>query len=98
MLRGVLALLLGRRLGDFNGQPKLLETSLAKAAAAGAPNDFTFDLWLYARFPRKRAASIEVLQKARLHGRSTWNVNWRAKARLFLAYLKTALSLRLSRP
>jgi len=98
VLRGVLALVLGRRLGDFNGQPKLLETSLAKAAAAGAPNDFTFDLWLYARFPQKRAASIEVLQKARLHGRSTWNVNWRAKARLFLAYLKTALSLRLSRP
>jgi capsule biosynthesis phosphatase len=96
LLRGVLSWRLTRRVGEFNGQPKLLARSRIQAGLEQAPDDFTFDLWLYMQFAPDETAAFEVLQRGRLHGRSSWNTNWQAKARLFRAYLRTARRLRRS--
>jgi glycosyltransferase involved in cell wall biosynthesis len=75
-------LLLARPLFDINAQPNLFPRSLFESWTS-APKDFSLDLFAYhsAKAAGFRVVRFPVAFYAREHGRSHWNVNWRAKVK-----------------
>ena len=91
-------LLFARPLWDINAQPTMLPRS-AYAAWVGAPTDFALDLFAYhaARGAGLRVRRLPVRFGARLHGVSSWNVDWRAKRKFIARTIAFSLALRKGR-
>ena len=87
--------LLGARLWDINAQPTLFHRSLFESFR-DPPWDFALDLYVYAEARQKglRVERFPVLFGPRAHGRSHWNIDWRAKARFIRRTLGYSVALR----
>lgn len=88
-------ILLGRPLRDINAQPNLFPRVLYESWG-DAPTDFSLDLFVYAtarsrRFTVKR---FPVLFAPRVHGVSSWNVDWAAKRRFIRRTMDFSFRLR----
>jgi polyisoprenyl-phosphate glycosyltransferase len=88
--------LLRRRMWDINAQPNLFPRAFYEAVVAGAPHDFSLDLYFYhaARVHGLRMIRFPVRFGARLHGVSHWNVDWTAKRKFIERTMKFSLELR----
>ena len=73
VLRTIISILMRRKVGDFNGQPKLMPRLRVQPGADTYPNDFALDLALYLQFQSSEIIQLPVLQAARLFGESSWN-------------------------
>jgi hypothetical protein len=87
--------LLRRPLWDINAQPTLFPASFF-AGWTDPPTDFSLDLYAYHRAVDAglRVARFPVSFGARQHGVSSWNVDWRAKARFIRRTAGYSLALR----
>lgn len=92
VLRQVLSMILGVRLKDFNGQPKLIDKSALLFPIHTFPNDFSFDLMLFKSIRFKRF--YPILENKREVGESSWNTGMSAKYRLFKSYIKSARNIK----
>lgn len=87
--------LFGSRLWDVNAQPTLFHRSFMEGWS-DPPMDFSLDLFAYAT-ARSRGLSVSrfpVFFGERMHGRSHWNVDWRAKARFIRRTLLYSFGLK----
>jgi glycosyltransferase involved in cell wall biosynthesis len=91
-LRVVLSTMLGQRLKEFNGQPKLVNRAAMTVSIDQFPNDFTFDLMLYLASGKKNF--YPILEQKRESGDSSWNRGLSSKYRLFRSYLKSACKIK----
>lgn len=92
MLRAVLSIVLGKRLAEFNGQPKLIDRSSLITPMNQFPNDFSFDLMLYLAAGNKKF--YPILERQRVTGESSWNHGLRSKCKLFKAYIDSARKMK----
>jgi glycosyltransferase involved in cell wall biosynthesis len=84
-----------RRLWDINAQPTMFGRSFF-TTWKNPPSDFSLDLFAYAS---ARAAGLSVERipvhfGERAHGRSTWNLDWRAKMKFARRTVAYSLKLR----
>ena len=89
--------LMGRILRDVNAQPNLMHRSVVDAWT-DPPKDFSLDLFALAN-AKKRALDvvrIPVLFPERIHGQSSWNVDWAAKRKFIGRTLDYSFRLRRS--
>jgi glycosyltransferase involved in cell wall biosynthesis len=89
------SLLLGRLLRDINAQPTLFPRSFF-ARWRGAPSDFSLDLFAYATAKAEGLAvrRFPVLFAPRVHGVSSWNVDWAAKRKFIRRTLDYSFRLK----
>ena len=89
------SLLLGRALRDINAQPTLFPRSFF-ATWQGAPPDFSLDLFAYATAKAEGLAvrRFPVLFAPRVHGVSSWNIDWAAKQKFIRRTLGYSFRLR----
>jgi len=87
--------LMGRVLRDVNAQPNLMHRSVVDAWQE-PPRDFSLDLFALANAKRRhlKVVRIPVLFLERVHGRSSWNVNWAAKKKFIARTLDYSFRLR----
>lgn len=88
-------LLLARPLRDINAQPNLFARAFFESWSE-APDDFSLDLFVYAS---AKAAGLKVkrfpvLFASRVHGVSSWNVDWAAKRRFIRRTMDFSFRLR----
>ena len=83
----IVSLIQGRRIREFNGQPKVIRKRDINGKIELFPDDFTFDLKLYLSITDNNKLFLSVLQKNRIHGVSTWNFGVMAKIKLFYNYI-----------
>lgn len=88
-------LLMGRVLRDVNAQPTLFHRD-THAAWDNPPDDFSLDLFALANAKRKGldVKRIPVLFPERIHGQSSWNVDWAAKRKFIKRTLDYSFRLR----
>jgi len=88
-------LLFGRRLTDVNAQPTLFHRDFF-AGWANPPHDFALDTYAFAlaRNDGLKVARFPVRFTDRLHGKSHWNINWRAKLKFIKRTLDFSFRLR----
>ncbi|MEO0818005.1 MAG: glycosyltransferase family 2 protein [Pseudomonadota bacterium] len=88
-------LLMGRVLRDVNAQPNLMHRSVVDAWET-PPKDFSLDLFALANAKSRGldVVRIPVLFPERLHGQSSWNVNWAAKRKFIARTLDYSFRLR----
>jgi glycosyltransferase involved in cell wall biosynthesis len=89
--------LLRRPLWDINAQPTLFPASFF-AGWVDPPTDFSLDLYGYHRAVDSgmQVARFAVSFGARQHGVSSWNVDWRSKAKFIRRTTTYSLALRRS--
>lgn len=90
------SILLRKRLWDINAQPTMFRSNFFQALSHNAPNDFSLDLFFYF-MAKKMGLSIfrfPVHFSSRLHGVSSWNINWASKKKFIIRTIKYSLSLR----
>jgi polyisoprenyl-phosphate glycosyltransferase len=87
--------LMGRILRDVNAQPNLMHRSVVDTWQE-PPGDFSLDLFALAHAKRRhlKVVRIPVLFPERMHGRSSWNVNWAAKKKFIARTLDYSFRLR----
>jgi polyisoprenyl-phosphate glycosyltransferase len=88
-------ILLSRPLRDINAQPNLFPRDLYEHWGE-APTDFSLDLFAYAS-AKSRGLKVErfpVLFAPRVHGVSSWNVDWSAKRRFIRRTVDFSFRLR----
>lgn len=88
VLRLMLCGMLGRRISDFNGQPKLLLRAPIMQVISGLPHDFCLDLALYLLFAEQDLLKLPIIQANRRHGESSWNTKFGARATMAGSYLR----------
>ncbi len=91
-------LLLGRRLGEINAQPKVFRSALL-AHLPDPPSDFAFDFYVLARALEAGYAlrEIDVQFPPRRHGQSNWAATTRSKARTIARFVRYMVRYRLGR-
>jgi polyisoprenyl-phosphate glycosyltransferase len=90
-------LLLRVGLWDINAQPTMFGRAFF-ADWASPPHDFSLDLFAYSQ-AKRMGLTVErfpVRFGVRVHGVSTWNVNWRAKRKFIQRTMSYSLRLRRS--
>lgn len=94
-MSGFETVLLRRRLWDINAQPTLFPASFF-AGWTDPPTDFSLDLYAYHRAVDSglQVARFPVAFGARQHGVSSWNVDWRSKAKFIRRTTTYSLALR----
>jgi len=70
-LRIFLALVLKKKVGDFNGQPKILQ-KLPESVISKAPNDYTLDMYLWIKNSKSSNIFLKSIQHKRYSGSSSW--------------------------
>jgi glycosyltransferase involved in cell wall biosynthesis len=87
--------LLRRPLWDINAQPTLFPTTFF-AGWTDPPTDFSLDLYAYHRAVEQglRVERFPVSFGARQHGVSSWNVDWRSKAKFIRRTTTYSLALK----
>ena len=93
-LRGLMTIIFGQVIKDFNGQPKIFPRLFIQSKLESAPSDFTFDLWLYVHLMKTRMNFLPIIQKNRLQGDSTWNRGLSSQLKLALTFLKQAFIIK----
>jgi len=90
--------LLGRRLGEINAQPKVFPSDLL-AQLPDPPLDFAFDLYVLARALEAGYAvrEIDVQFPPRTYGQSNWAATTRSKARTIARFVRYLVRYRLGR-
>lgn len=88
-------LLLSRPLRDINAQPNLFSRAFYERWGA-APADFSLDLFVYASAKAMglKVKRFPVLFAPRVHGVSSWNVDWAAKRRFIQRTMDFSFRLR----
>ena len=88
-------LLLSRPLRDINAQPNLFPRAFYERWGA-APADFSLDLFVYASAKAMglKVKRFPVLFAPRVHGVSSWNVDWAAKRRFIQRTMDFSFRLR----
>ncbi len=89
ILRLLLSIISFKKIGDFNGQPKILRKSMIKNIR-DLPSDFCIDFALYRMFEDNFKA-IPIIEKKRQYGSSSWNKNFLKWVKIFLRYLSYAM-------
>ncbi|MEM1149818.1 MAG: glycosyltransferase family 2 protein [Pseudomonadota bacterium] len=89
--------LMGRILRDVNAQPNLMNRSVVDAWT-DPPKDFSLDLFALANAKKRGldVVRIPVLFPERIHGQSSWNVDWAAKRKFIGRTLDYSFRLRRS--
>ena len=89
ILRTLLSIISFKKIGDFNGQPKILRRSMIKNIN-DLPSDFCIDFAIYRIF-EDNFKSFPIIQKKREYGSSSWNKDFLKWAKIFLRYLSYAI-------
>ena len=89
ILRTLLSIISLKKIGDFNGQPKILRRSMIKNIN-DLPSDFCIDFAIYRIF-EDNFKSFPIIQKKREYGSSSWNKDFLKWAKIFLRYLSYAI-------
>jgi capsule biosynthesis phosphatase len=77
----------GKRIPDFNGQPKLISRDQLNISAL--PNDFTFDYCLVKQL--ESFETLAIIEHERSTGNSSWSASFSKRFGIFLTYLRSAL-------
>lgn len=82
-------------LSDINGQPNIMPKKLYNLYP-NPPNDFSFDLYYYilARKSNYLIKRFPVYFQTRIHGSSSWNINWKSKLRFIKRTILFSFKLR----
>jgi len=91
ILRQILSIKLGKKLKDFNGQPKLIDRSSISVPINTFPDNFSFDLMLYVFSHEKQF--FPIFERPRKFGESSWNYGLISKFHLFKSYLRSATEI-----
>jgi capsule biosynthesis phosphatase len=95
ILQKVISLIVGDKVGDFNGQPKLVNRqSISSVSSLGA--DYTFDLSLYLSFITKKGMVLPIIQRDRIAGVSSWAGDMGKQLKIMLSYVRCAFSVKKS--
>lgn len=88
---------MGARLWDINAQPVMFHSAFFQTWIS-PPKDFSLDLYAFhqARVQRLKVARFKVDFKARQHGTSHWNVDWKSKWRFIQRTLEYSWALKRS--
>lgn len=88
-------LLLRTSLWDINAQPTMFSKSFFNSWT-NPPHDFSLDLFAYwnAKQQQLEIQRIPVLFSKRVHGQSSWNVNWSGKKKFIQRTVDYSLKLR----
>lgn len=89
-------ILLRKIFWDINAQPNMFKAQFFRTWAENAPHDFSLDLFAY--FMAKKMG-LEIFRfpvrfSDRLHGTSSWNINWVAKKKFISRTIKFSMHLR----
>jgi capsule biosynthesis phosphatase len=87
MLQKIISCLLMTKVGDFNGQPKIFSKKFIPNDLQRAPDDFTFDLWLYIKLKKYKIEKLHTYQSEREYSISSWNRGIKDKFNLFIKYI-----------
>ncbi len=89
------SLILWTPMWDINAQPNIFPRKFFEKWQ-NAPFDFSFDLYYYyvATKNRYKIKRFDVKFSKRLHGRSSWNVNWKSKLRFIFRTISFTLKLK----
>jgi hypothetical protein len=90
--------ILGKKLVEINAQPFFFHRNEFKLWRQ-LPTDLSLDLFAYEKVKKKNYLfnRIDVMQKSRVHGMSSWNRGFFSKINLIIAFLKRAVIIRLCR-
>ena len=88
-------ILLKSFLWDINAQPNVFHRSFLRKIT-NTPKDFSFDLYVYyiAKINKLRFKRIPVLFKDRIHGKSSWNINFKSKIQFIIRTIEYSLRLK----
>jgi glycosyltransferase involved in cell wall biosynthesis len=88
--------LLRKGFWDINAQPTMFRSQFFQAWSNSAPHDFSLDLFAYfmAKKMGLKVIRFPVKFSERLHGTSSWNINWGAKKKFISRTISFSLSLR----
>jgi polyisoprenyl-phosphate glycosyltransferase len=88
-------LLLRVPLWDINAQPNVFPRAFYESVRAGAPHDFSLDLYLYhaAKVRGLEVVRFPVRFGERAHGVSHWNIDWRSKLKFIKRTVDFSLEL-----
>jgi glycosyltransferase involved in cell wall biosynthesis len=88
-------ILLKSFLWDINAQPNVFHRSFLRKIT-NPPKDFSFDLYVYyiAKINKLRLKRISVLFKDRIHGKSSWNINFKSKIKFIIRTIEYSLRLK----
>ena len=89
-------ILLRKGFWDINAQPTMFRSQFFKVWSDSAPHDFSLDLFAYfmAKKLGLKVFRFPVKFLNRLHGVSSWNINWKAKKKFISRTIDFSLSLR----
>lgn len=85
VLRFIIRIIKWKRIDDFNGQPKVIDSNLIGDIET-YPNDFTFDFFLYNKI-QENFQVFPIIQKTREHGTSSWSGSIIKRIKIFLGYI-----------
>jgi len=88
-LRILLSVILGKRIMDFNGQPKIFDKSLLGQISA-LPDNFCIDLAIYMKIST-HSLQLPILQTTRKAGKSSWSSSLKNRIKIFFAYILWAI-------
>lgn len=88
-------LLLKKALWDINAQPTMFSRDFF-ATWQDVPDDFSLDLYAYysAKKMGLKVLRFPVLFSSRMHGMSSWNINWSAKRKFISRTVEFSLRLK----
>lgn len=89
ILRVLLSIINAKKIGDFNGQPKIFKKSKLKNIES-LPPDFCIDYAIYRAF-EDEAQILPVIEKNRKYGSSSWNKDLSNWMSIFIRYLYFAI-------
>jgi capsule biosynthesis phosphatase len=92
ILRKIISIALFKKINDFNGQPKIFKRHLLSDLSC-LPKNYCFDLAIY-MIVYKSALTLPVMQNIRKSGYSSWNSSLLKRLKIFLEYIKFAITNR----
>lgn len=89
-------ILLRKGFWDINAQPTMFRAHFFQVWGNNAPHDFSLDLFAYfmAKKMKLKVLRFPVEFSSRLHGISSWNINWAAKKKFISRTIEFSLNLR----
>ena len=89
LLRILLSVICFKKIGDFNGQPKIFKKSMIKNIE-NLPSDFCIDFAIYRLF-EDISIKLPIIERKRAHGYSSWNKSFLKWVSIFFRYILFAL-------
>ena len=93
ILRKVLAIVLFKKINEFNGQPKVL-LNKRDYDFDNFSDNFSFDLNLWLETDKNMILDLPILERDRFSGESSWNNTLLNKLKVFFGYIKFAFLYR----